>query len=174
MLHLCYIFQFVIHRLYDCPFPEQQPVRNSHQRPFHVVPEFRNELYSIHEQMLKQLFADISLVPDQLSVDFGHEAFVLQRLPVIDITWCDAEVEDLALLIADDVQLETEEPAHRALSPGGYTFEDLVYMYPLIPAHAQGCAVHKVDARTLATKNLLDKQSQWKCRLLLQFHETVI
>ena len=84
------------------------------------------------------------------------------------------EVKQLALLIADQVQLESEEPAHGALSPLRNTLERLVYMDALVLAYPQRCAVNEADACTFAQQHLLDKQGKRDGYLFLQFHETIL
>ncbi len=131
-------------------------------------------LYAVHEQVLEEFPADVSLVPDQLAVDFIQETFVLQRHPVIGVAWCYAEIEQFPLLVADNMKLETEEPAHGTLSPGGNALEHLVHMYALVLADTQGRAVHEADACTLSTEHFLHEECEGKGYILLQLHETVV
>ena len=56
------------------------------------------------------------------------------------------------------MQLETEEPTHRAFSSLSYTFENFVNMYSLVFADMQWCAVNEAYARVFAQQDLLDKQ----------------
>ena len=53
--------------------------------------------------------------------------------------------EEVALLVADKMQLEAVEPSHRALTALGKPFEHLVEMDSLIPADTQRRAVHETD-----------------------------
>jgi len=72
------------------------------------------------------------------------------------------------------MKLETEEPTRRAVAPLGYTFEYLVDMNALVPANAQRGAVHKTDAGTFASKNLLDEQCQGKSHLSLKLNKSIV
>ena len=56
------------------------------------------------------------------------------------------------------MQLEAEEPSHRAFSSLGYTLENFVNMYSLVFADTQWCAVNEAYARAFAQQDLLDKQ----------------
>ena len=47
------------------------------------------------------------------------------------------------------MQLETEEPTHRAFSSLSYAFENLVNMYSLIFADTQWCTVNEAVCRRL-------------------------
>ena len=56
------------------------------------------------------------------------------------------------------MQLETEEPTHRAFSSLSYTFENFVNMYSLVFADSQWCAVNEAYASAFAQQDFLDKQ----------------
>ena len=123
---------------------------------------------------LSKRFLPISLVRDELPVDELHESLVFERLPVIHIPRRYHEVKQLALPVADKVQLEAEEPAHGTLAPLGDSLEDRVYVDSLVLAYTEWCAVNETDARTLAKQHLLDKQRQGNCHITLQLHKTVV
>ena len=174
VLHLRDVLQLVIDSLDNGSLPEQQFVGNTHQRAFHVVPQFRDELYAVNEKPFKEFPADVSLVRDEFPVDELHESLVFEGFPVVHVTRRYHEVEQLAPLIADKVQLEPEEPAHGALAPLGDSLEDLVDVDPLVPAYTQRRAVDETDARTLAEQHLLDKQRQRNCHLVFQLDKAVV
>ena len=83
MLHLRNVFQFIVYRLYNSPFPKQQFVRHTHQSPLHVTFEFGNKLYAVNKHASEEVLADIALVCNQLSVDEFDKRLILQRFPVI-------------------------------------------------------------------------------------------
>ena len=58
--------------------------------------------------------------------------------------------ETLPFLIANQMQFESEEPTHWALSSLSYAFEYLVYVYPLVSADTKWRAVNKADSRAFA------------------------
>ena len=174
MLHLCNVLQLIVDGFNDGTFPCQQPVRHAHDGSLHVALQFRYQLDSVNEQPLEELLADVSLVTDELAVEELHESLVVKRLAVINVAGGDHEIKELALLVADEVKLESEEPAHRALAPLGDAFESLVNMDALILAHPEWCAVHKTDAGAFAQKHLLDEKGQRNCDVLLQLHEAVV
>ena len=87
-----------------------------------------------------------------------YECFLFQRLTVINISWRYHKVEKLSSLIANQMQLETKEPTHRAFSSLGYTFENFVNMYSLVFADTQWCGINEAYTRAFAQQNLLDKQ----------------
>jgi len=99
---------------------------------------------------------------------------MVKRFAVVNISRGNHEVKQLALLIADEVQLESEEPTHGALASLRNTLERLVDMDALILAYPQRCAVNEADACTFAKQHLLDEQGKGYGNLFLQFHETVV
>ena len=125
---------------------------------FYRTAIFGNKLYSVNEKPLKEVLADVPFITDQLTIDEVYECFVLQRLTVINISRRYHKVEKLSFFIANQVQFETEEPTHRAFPSLGYTLENFVNMYSLVPADAQGCTVDKAYARAFSQQNFLDKQ----------------
>ena len=174
VLHLCDVLQLVIDGLDDGSLPEQQFVGDTHQRTLHVVFQLCDELYAVNEKPFKEILADISLVRDEFSVDELHECLVFERLPVIHVPRRYHEIEQLALLVANKVQLKPEEPAHGTPAPLGDSPEDLVHVDSLVPAHPERSAVNETHARTLAKQHLLDKQCQRDCHVALQLHEPVV
>ena len=174
MLHLSDVLQFVIDGLNNGPFPCQHPVRDSHNGAFHVALEFGYQLYAVNKQPLEESLADISLFPDELAIQELHERLVLKGLAVIDITRCDHEVKQFPLLVADQMQFESEEPPHGALASLRDTLEGLVDMDALVPANPQRCAVNEADFCALAQQDFLDEKCQRDYDLLFQLHEAVV
>ena len=72
------------------------------------------------------------------------------------------------------MQLETEEPPHRALPTGGEALEHLVAVYALVLAHPHGGGIHEADAGTLAQENVLDEYEQQQRDFTLQLHEPAV
>lgn len=174
MFHLCNVLQFVIDSLNDSPLSQQQLVRHGHHGTPHVTLELRNKLNAVNEESPKQILAYISFVSDKFPIDKFNEGLVFQRLAVINISWRYHEVEQLTLLIAYQMQFETEESSHGAFASLGNTPECLVHPYPLVPAYTQRGAVNEAYSCTLAKQYLFDEQHQRDCNLPFQFYETVV
>ena len=132
MLYLGDILKFIVDRFDEGPFAKHNFVRHRHQRVLHVVFNLGNELEPVHEQKLKQLFANISLVTTEFAFDILDEGFRVKRLTVIHVAGSEHEVQYFTPIIYDQMQFEPEEPSHRALASFGYTFECLVYKYALM------------------------------------------
>ena len=174
MLHLCNVLQFVIDCLDDCPFPEQDSIRYGHQCSLHVVFQLGDKLYSVHKELSEKILADISLVTDELAVEEIRERFDLQWFPVVHIPGRNHEVEQFSFFIADEVKLETEEPAHGALPSLGNALEYLVDVYALVLAHTQRRTVYETDTCAFSQEHLLDEDNHRNGYGALQLHEAVV
>ena len=174
MLNLGHVLEFIIDALDNCPLSEQNLVCDSHQRSLHVAPDFGEELYPVHKQFLEQTLAYVSLVPDELAGYVLQESGVLQRVPVIDVARGQHETQEFPLLVAYQMQLETVEPSHRALSSLGQPPEHPVQMNPLVAAHPQGGAVNEAYSRASPNQALLQEQDKGNSDLLLKFSEPVV
>ena len=174
MLHLCDVFQFIVYRFYNSPFPEKQPVRDAQQSPLHVTFEFCDNLYAINEQALEEVLADISFVRNQLAIYEFDKSLVFQWLPVIHIPRSYHEVQQFTLLIANQMQFEAKEPSHGTFASFSYTLEYFMNMYPLVLAYSQRSAVYETYARALSKQYLFDEQCQRAGHFFFKFHKTVV
>lgn len=126
MFYLSDILQFVINGLNQSPFPKHNLVGDGHERVPHIVLDFGDKLNPVHKKEFKQLFAKISFVTTEFAFDIFNKRLRVERLSVIDIARCEHEVQYLPSVIDDQMQLETEEPSHRAFATFCYAFESLV------------------------------------------------
>ena len=74
VFNLCDILQFIIDRLYQGAFSEQDFVRYAHQRVLHVILHFGYQLYAVKKKILEQGLPDIPLVRAKFTL------YVLQNL----------------------------------------------------------------------------------------------
>jgi hypothetical protein len=72
------------------------------------------------------------------------------------------------------MQLEAEEPPHRAFASLGNALEGLVLEDALVLAYPQRGAVDEADASALAHQDGLDEHCKFNDCPLLQFNETVV
>ena len=103
VFYLSDVLQFVINGFYNGPLPCQQFVRHRHQSSLHIALELCDQLYAVNEQALEKFLADISLVPDKFPIKEFYKCLMLKWLSVVNISRCNHEVKQLALLIADEV-----------------------------------------------------------------------
>lgn len=69
MLHLCYVFEFIIDRFDNGPFPEELFVKKRYQLSFHISFQLGYKLYFVYEQSLKKIPTVVSFIADKLSMD---------------------------------------------------------------------------------------------------------
>ena len=136
MFHLRYIFEFVIHGFNYSPLSEKKLVGDTHQRPFHVAFQFCDKLYAIDKEPLEEILSDIAFVTDELSVNEFNKSLVLKRFTVIHVSGGNHEIQKFSTLVAYQMQLESEEPAHGTFPSLSYSLErfmnkdSLVLAYP--------------------------------------------
>lgn len=95
MLHLSNVLQLIIDGFNDGSLSKQDLVGHAHQGSLHVVLQFGYQLYPVHKETLKQILADIPFVTDKFAIEHFHECLVVQWLPVVNITGCNAYVYTL-------------------------------------------------------------------------------
>ena len=120
------------------------------------------------------VFLDISFISDKLSIDEFHKGFVFKRFTVTHISGSNHEVQKLSTLVAYQMQLKSEEPAHGTYSSLCYFLERFMNMDSLVLAYPQGGTVNEADTCAFAPKHLLDEQNQWDSHLFFLFDKTVI
>jgi len=69
VFYLSDIFKFIVNRFNKSSFAKHNFVSHGQQRVPYVVFNLGNELDSVHEQELKQLFADISFITTEFALD---------------------------------------------------------------------------------------------------------
>ena len=174
VLNLSHVFQFVVDGLNERSLPEDNAVSNGHDLSLHVTLQLCNQLNTINKKPGKEFLANVSLVSDKSTEDPLNEGLVPERLPVIYIARRDHEVQEFPLFAADQMQFETVEPSHRTLPPLGESLEYIVGADALVPAHAQGGAVHETDARAGSHAASIHEQDERNHHLTLQLDEAVV
>ena len=174
VLDLRDVLQLVVYGLDQCPLAQEDFVRDCHKLAFHIALQLCYQLDAVHEKSGEEVLADVPLVPDQFSEDSLDEGFVPERIPIVNIAWCEHEVQELSLFAADQMQFEAVEPSHRTLPPLGKPLEDLVEVDSLVPAHPQGGAVHETDARADSHAASIHEQDEGNHHLPLQLDEAVV
>lgn len=174
VLDLRDILQLIVDGLDQSPLAQEDFVRDCHKLALHVALKLCYQLDAVHEKSGEEVPADASLVSDQLSEDPFDEGFVPERIPVVNIARCEHEVQEFSFFVANEVQFEAVEPSHRALAPLGESLEYLVEADALVPAHAQGGAVHETDARAGSHAASIHEQDEGDHHLTLQLDEAVV
>ena len=146
-----------------------------HLRVLHIPFQLCHQVYIIDEEHFEEVLADIASVGEELPEESPEESLselpILQRFPVVDVSRRELPLDDLPLVVDDQMQLESIEPAHRALSLGGPSLHGLVLLLPLDVAGHQGRGVDDGYARALAQGTGLEEEQQVKPHLSLTLHE---
>ena len=174
MLHLCHILKLIVDGLYYGAFSEQYLVRNDHKRVLHLVFKFGYQLNAINKELAEQVFADVATVTDQLAIKLFCEMRYFQRFPIVNVSWGEHKVNNFAHLVANDMQLKSIEPSHRAFAPLSNASEGLMLEYSLVLAHSQRGAIDKTYTSAFAHKYLFYKDGKFHNGASFQFHESIV
>ena len=174
MFNLADVLQFIVNSLYDRPFPEEYFVMEIHQRVLHVPFQLCHQVYIIDEEHFEEVLADIASVGEEFPEESLGELPVLQRFPVIDVSRGELPLDDLPLVVDDQMQFESIEPAHRALPFGRPSLHGLVLLLPLDVTGDNRRGVDDGYARALAEGAGLKEEQQMKPHLSLALHEAGI
>jgi len=103
------------------------------------------------------------------------EGLVLQWVAVVGVSGGDDEVQYLAFLVQQQVQLEAVEPSHRTFPHLRQTPEDLVVVVDaLVLADTQRGGIHVGDTCAFPKTEHLQHDGHRESLLLHQFHEAVV
>ena len=174
VFNLSHVLQLIVDRLDYGSFSQQHFVGDAHQRVLHFVFKLGYQLNAVEEEFAEEILAYVTSVTDKFAVELLGEPFHLQGLAVIHIAWREHEVDDLAHLIADDVQLEPIEPPNRAVASLGETLECLVLEDALVLADPQWSAVDETYAGAFAHQDTFDQYGKFDNRTSFQLNETVV
>ena len=174
MLNLTDVLQLVIDGLYDRPLPEEDFVVEVHQRVLHVPFDLRNQVYVVNKQHLKEVLADVSPVCKEFSEEPVGKFFVLQWIPVVDVSRGELPLDNLTFVVDYQVQLESVEPSHRTLSHGCPSLHGLVLFLALDVTGNDWRGVYDGYSRAFTQCASLEEQQQMQAHLCLTFHESVV
>ena len=122
----------------------------AHARIFHVLFDPGDKVYVVNKKFFKEVLADVPPVGKQLAEKFPGEHGILERFPVVHVSWCQHPLYDLAPVVDDKVQLEAIEPAHRAFALGRPSLHRLVDAFTFDVAGRERRRVYDGYARALA------------------------
>ena len=135
MLDLADVFQFIINCFNQRPFAQQYFVIDIHERVFHIVSDFSNQMNSINKEHFKQTFGNIAFITKEFAPDFLEEFTRNQGLPVVNVGFSQGKVNHFSLVIDNNMEFESKEPSHTGFSPLGKIGKHLVVMNALVVAH---------------------------------------
>jgi len=141
------VLKHVIDCFNDISFAQYHPVIKGHQLVFHVHSQSGDQLDAIREKEVEKFLRDIPLVREQLAIQAFSQHFKHFRILVADISSSEDKRDDLAPVIASQVELEPMAPPHGPLAVSGDSLENLVGITPEIVAYGYHGGVHKCNAR---------------------------
>ncbi len=112
MLDLTDIFELIYDRFYDGSFSQVVGVlHRCKQFRFHVLAQLGDQMDPTCKEFGEQVFGNIAFVAKKLAVQFFDECFETQWSSIVHVALGNHKVDDAALVIGDDMELESIEPA---------------------------------------------------------------
>ena len=138
VLNLGDVLELINDRFDDGALSQQQVFRQRHQAVLHVRAQLGYQANTEGiQQELKEWLGDIAFIAKQ-SAEQVFDQF-RDWLAIIDIAWSEDHTEQLASIIDNQVQLETEEPTGRTLASLSEIVKYLVLLDTQVVTHSQGC-----------------------------------
>ena len=128
----------------------------------------------IDEEHLEEVLADVSPVGEELSEEPPDEPPILQGLPGISVSRSELALDNLALVIDDQVELESVEPSHRALSLGSSSLHRPMLLLTFDVEGGNRRGIDDGYTRAPAEGSGLKEDQQMDSHLRLTLHKTVI
>lgn len=113
----------------------------------------------------------MSLVGEPFAKQLIREIAISQQIAVIDIAKGEREIDNLAFIVAYQMELEAEEPVHGAFASLCQPLECPVLQYALVAAYAKQRAAYETDAGSPAHRHSLDEDNHCD---FLQLHKTIV
>lgn len=134
MFDLGDVLELINDGLDDGAFPQQKFVQNRPELVLHVGSDASDELkIDMAEKFFKEWLRNITFVANE----FAEK--VMNWHSVIDIPKREFHIQDFASISDNQMQLETEKPAHRVLTTFNYIFENAVLWYSTVVTDIQTC-----------------------------------
>ena len=144
------VFQQFVDAFNDVALAQHHLIPQGHELVLHVRPEPVDQVDALVEEALEEALLDVPPVGKHLAVEHLREHLPHFGISVVHVCGGKAECEDVALLVAQQVQLETVAPSHRTLPVPGKSVEHLVEFPSHVVAYGDHRAVHETNACTLA------------------------
>src|SRR5947209_7501903 len=117
------------------PLAQQQFVPEGQQFIPPIAFQFRDELDPGSPELLKQFLANITAVTEQFAPESLSQ--IRYRHPIIHITGCETQGEQVPLVMDDEVQLEAVEPTHAVFASLGIVSKHVMVVDAAIMADRQ-------------------------------------
>ena len=148
MFDLGNVFQLVVHRFNQGTLSQQDFVHQRHEAVFHVPTQGCNELNAMLPQRMEQTGRNVTLVAEELSGQSASQGW--DRLSVVNISRRQRYRQQFAAFVDDQMEFETEKPAHRCFTQLGKPVEYAVSPDSLVAADRQCSRVDERDAGVFA------------------------
>ena len=157
---LRHILEHVVDGLNHAALSQHDFVVNGHESVLHVALDAGDDVHPFVPKLAEERVRDIAFVRVKLAEDLVGEGVHHIIVAVVHIGLCEHEVQDLPLFVAQQMQFEANEPAHRAFAFGCHIPEHPHRPLTLVVDHGEACAVHEADACALTEAGKFQEHHQ--------------
>jgi hypothetical protein len=129
---------------------------------------------TIIQKHLKKGGRDIPPITKQFSEEFLHKHFKYILISIVHIAGRQAEAEQLAPVVTDQMQLKAEKPSHAAFTDPGYIFEYPVAFDTLVVADGYFSTVHEGYSGTLTEADGIEEKHHGDKHPMLNLYKTIV
>jgi len=146
MLDLADVLELVIDALDDRTLAQQQSVGGGKDPFTHILAQLGDQQEALPgEELLSQRLGDGATIAKELAKEATHEA--RDGATVIGVARRQAERQQFATIVDDEVELEPREPAHGGLATTRIDSKDAMLGDPGIVTDGERGGVHEADPR---------------------------
>jgi len=158
VLDLADVLELIEDRLDERPLAEEEAIGEGQQEVAHVLAQFGDEAQPLlQEELLSERGGDVALVAEEAPKEPVDQH--RNRTAVIGVARGEAESEQLATVIDDQVEFEAVEPADGGLAAPRVDPKDAMLLDARWMAHGEGCRVNEADAGAAPALGLeIDRQ----------------
>ena len=152
VLNLLDVFELIVDAFDDRALAQSQLIHQWHEFIVHVLSDFGDQVQTTLPEFVEEALRNVATI----SNEFTRQALgqIRHGLTVINIAVCDPKREPLAAIIDDEMELESEKPAHGSLAASRDLLEQLVAVDAPVVANHPGGRIHEGNAGILAVAAL--------------------
>ena len=147
MLDLADVLELIDDRFDEGTLSQQHLVQQWHQAVFHVALDAGDQAHAAKIQSLEEFLADVTLVAKKFAEQVLRQC--LDGFAVIHVAGGEANVEQFATIVGNQMQLETEEPSSRGLAALGEAGHGAVAENPQVVADSRRAGIESIKLMPL-------------------------
>ncbi len=172
VLDLADVLELIVDGLDERALAQQKLVGEVHEHTTHILAQFGDEAQALREEeLLGEWLRDLALVAKELAKETADQAG--HWTPIIGVARGEAEGQQLATIVDDEMELEAVEPAHRGLGASRVDPKDAMLLDARRVADDERGRVDEANPGTRAPLRVqVDRERYLEPIRITQRHET--